>query len=144
MAAEMPEMRDTVKAAAFAHSLGMKVDTYIQWNTMMYETFFAEEPRAKDWVQRDAAGRPIMLTYGFQQSYRYRPCFKNQEYLDYLKSIVRFAVDGSQDRFHSLRQFRFERRARFLPLPVVREGLPRASEEQVHGGAAQGALRVFR
>jgi hypothetical protein len=101
MAAEMPEMQDTVRAAAFAHSLGMKVDTYIQWNTMMYETFFAEVPRAKDWVQRDAAGRPIMLTYGFQQSFRYRPCFKNQEYLDYLKKIVRFSiVEAKTDFIH--------------------------------------------
>ena len=38
MVAEAPEMQDTVKAAAFAHSIGMKVDTYIQWDTMMYET----------------------------------------------------------------------------------------------------------
>jgi hypothetical protein len=99
MAAEMPEMQDTVRASAFAHSLGMKVDTYIQWNTMMYETFFAEEPRAKDWVQRDSVGRPIMLTYGFQQSFRYRPCFKNQEYLDYLKKIVRFSIQDAKTDF---------------------------------------------
>ena len=99
MAAEMPEMRDTVRAAAFAHSLDMKVDTYIQWNTMMYETFFAEEPRAKDWVQRDSLGHPIMLTYGFQQSFRYRPCFKNQEYLDYVKKIVRFAIEEAKTDF---------------------------------------------
>jgi len=99
MAAEMPEMQDTVRAAAFCHSLGMKVDTYIQWNTMMYETFFAEEPRAKDWVQRDSTGRPIMLTYGFQQSYRYRPCFKNQDYLTYLKRIVRFAIEQAKTDF---------------------------------------------
>ena len=99
MAAEMPEMQDTVRVAAFAHSLGMKVDTYIQWNTMMYETFFAEEPRAKDWVQRDSLGRPIMLTYGFQQSFRYRPCFKNQEYLGYLKKIVRFAMQEAKTDF---------------------------------------------
>lgn len=99
MAAEMPEMRDTVKAAAFAHSLGMKVDTYIQWDTMMYETFFAEEPRAKDWVQRDSLGRPIMLTYGFQQSFRYRPCFKNQDYLDYLKKVVRFGIGEAKTDF---------------------------------------------
>ncbi len=99
MAAEMPEMQDSIRAAAFAHSLGMKVDTYIQWNTLMYETFFAEEPRAKNWVQRDSLGRPIMLTYGFQQSYRYRPCFSNQEYLDYLKRIVRFAVEQVKTDF---------------------------------------------
>jgi hypothetical protein len=99
MAAEMPEMRDTVRATATAHRLGLKVDTYIQWNTLMYETFFAEEPRAKDWVQRDALGRPILLTYGYQQSYRYRPCFAHQEYLDYLKKIVRFAVEEVKTDF---------------------------------------------
>ena len=99
MAAEMSEMRDTVRAAAFAHSIGMKVDTYVQWDTLMYETFFAEEPRAKDWIQRDASGRPILLTYGYQQSFRYRPCFANQEYLDYLKKVVRFAVEEARTDF---------------------------------------------
>ena len=79
MAAEMSEMQDTVRAAALAHRYQMKVDTYIQWDTMMYETFFAEEPQAEHWIQRDAAGQPIMLTYSYQQSFRYRPCFSNQQ-----------------------------------------------------------------
>jgi hypothetical protein len=96
MAAEKPEMGDTQRVAAVAHRYGMKVDTYIQWNSMMYETFFAEEPRAKDWIQRDIDGRPILLTYGYQQSFRYRPCFAHQEYLDYLKKIVRYAVEVSK------------------------------------------------
>jgi len=99
MAAEMPEMEQTKRVAGIAHSLGLKVDTYIQWNTMMYETFFAEEPRAQDWIQRDAGGLPILLTYGYQQSYRYRPCFSNQEYLDYLKKIVRYAVEEVKTDF---------------------------------------------
>ncbi|MGB7190099.1 MAG: hypothetical protein WBD10_08185 [Acidobacteriaceae bacterium] len=92
MAAEKSEMEDTVRTAAIAHQLGMKIDTYIQWDSMMYETFFAEEPRAKDWVQYDAYGQPVMLEYGYQQSFRYLPCFSNQEFLDYLKKVVRFAV----------------------------------------------------
>jgi len=99
MAAEQPEMEDTRRAAAIAHRYGMKVDTYIQWNCMMYETFFAEEPRARDWIQRDVNGIPILLTYGFQQSYRYRPCFTHQEYLDYLKRIVRYAVEEVRTDF---------------------------------------------
>jgi hypothetical protein len=99
MAAEAPDMADAKRTAEMAHRLGMKVDSYVQWNTLMYETFFAEEPRAKDWVQRDAVGRPIMLTYGYQQSFRYRPCFANQEYLDYLKKIVRFAVEEVKTDF---------------------------------------------
>ena len=99
MAAEMPEMQDTVRAAAIAHRYGMKVDTYIQWNTMMYETFFVEEPRAEQWIQRDALGKPILLRYGYQQSFRYRPCFANQEYLDYLKKIVHFAIEQVKTDF---------------------------------------------
>jgi hypothetical protein len=99
MEAEKPEMEDTKRVAAIVHGYGMKVDTYIQWNAMMYETFFAEEPRAKEWIQCDALGQPIMLTYGYQQSYRYRPCFSNQEYLNYLKRIVRFAVEEVKTDF---------------------------------------------
>jgi hypothetical protein len=99
MAAEMPEMQDTIRAAAIAHRYGMKVDTYVQWDTMMYETFFAEEPRAQQWIQRDALGKPILLPYGYQQSFRYRPCFSNQEYLDYLKKVVRFAVEEVKTDF---------------------------------------------
>jgi hypothetical protein len=92
MEAELEAMEETRKAVAIAHNLGMKADTYIQWNTLMYETFFLEEPRAINWIQRDAAGLPILLPYGYQQSFRYRPCFANQEYLTYLKKIVKYAV----------------------------------------------------
>ncbi len=99
MAAEREAMEDTKRTAAIAHRYGMRVDTYIQWNTMMYETFFAEEPRAKDWIQRDIQGLPILLTYGFQQSFRYRPCFANREYLEYLKKIVRYAVEEVKTDF---------------------------------------------
>ena len=99
MVAERPEMEDTIRVAAIVHRYQMKVDTYIQWDTMMYETFFAEQPQAQDWIQRDAAGQPIMLTYGYQQSYRYRPCFSNQQYLDYLKKVVRVAVVEAKTDF---------------------------------------------
>ncbi len=50
MAAEKPEMEDARRAAEIAHLYGLKVDSYLQWNTMMYETFFAEELRAKNWI----------------------------------------------------------------------------------------------
>ena len=99
MAAEHAEMEDACRVAEIAHRNGLKVDSYIQWNTMMYETFFAEQPRAKDWIQRDSAGKPILLTYGYQQSFRYRPCFSNQEYLDYLKKILRYAVEDVRTDF---------------------------------------------
>jgi hypothetical protein len=101
MEAEQEEMEQTRKAVAFAHSLGMKADTYIQWNSLMYESFFAEEPEATHWIQRNVAGLPILLPYGYQQSFRYCPCFTNQNYLNYLKKIVRYAVvDVKTDFIH--------------------------------------------
>jgi hypothetical protein len=99
MEAEKAEMEDARRAAAIAHRYGLKVDSYIQWNTLAYETFFAEEPRAKDWVQRDASGQPILLTYGFEQAWRYRPCFSNPEYLAWLKRVVRYAVEEVKTDF---------------------------------------------
>lgn len=92
MEAEREGMEETRKAVAIAHQLGMKADTYIQWGSMMYETFFAEQPNGANWVQRDAAGLPILLPYGFQQSFRYRPCFSNQDYVSYLKKVIRYAI----------------------------------------------------
>ena len=101
MMAERPQMEDTIQTAAIVHRLGMKIDTYIQWDSLMYETFFAEEPRAQNWIQCDAFGQPIMLEYGYQQSFRYLPCFSNQEYIDYLKKVVRYAVvDVKTDFIH--------------------------------------------
>ena len=99
MEAERQEMEETKRVATVVRRLGLKVDTYIQWDTLMYETFFAEEPRAQSWIQRDATGQPILLRYGFQQSFRYRPCFANQEYLDYLKKVVRYAVEEVKTDF---------------------------------------------
>ena len=99
MEAERAEMEDARRVAEVAHRNGLKVDSYIQWNTMMYETFFAEEPRAKDWIQRDISGQTILLVYGYQQSFRYRPCFANRDYLDYLKKIVRYAVEEVKTDF---------------------------------------------
>jgi hypothetical protein len=99
MVAERPEMEDAKRVAEIVHRYGMRVNSYIQWNSMMYETFFAEEPRAKAWIQRDIQGLPLLLPYGYQQSYRYRPCFANQEYLDYLKKIVRYAVQEVKTDF---------------------------------------------
>jgi len=39
--------------------------------------------------------RPILLTYGYQQSFRYRPCLP-PEYLAYIQKILRFALRRSR------------------------------------------------
>jgi hypothetical protein len=100
--AEKEYMDRVAQAVAIAHKYGMKADTYIQWNTMAYETFFSEVPQARTdiWYQIDENGKPLMLTYGYQQSFRYRPCFNNDDYMNYFKeNIIRYVVEKVKTDF---------------------------------------------
>ncbi len=121
--AEKDHMDKAAKAAAIAHRYGMKVDTYVQWNTMFYETFFAEVPEAKTdlWYQIDVTGKPILLTYGYQQSFRYRPCFNHDGYMNYFKEkIIRYAVETVKTDFLHFDNFdyNFPPEADFNPATV--------------------------
>ena len=86
--AEKGEMEMLKELSKLVHKHGMKLDTYCQVMTVVPETFFAEEPRAENWVQRDHLGRPILLTYGYQQSYRYKPNLAHPEYRKYYKQKI--------------------------------------------------------
>ncbi len=100
--AEKDYMDRVAKAVAIAHKYGMKADTYVQWNTMAYETFFSEVPEAKTdlWYQIDENGKPLLLTYSYQQAYRYRPCFNNDGYMKYYKEkIIRYVVEKVKTDF---------------------------------------------
>ena len=100
--AEKPHMDEAARVIKIAHKHGLKVDTYIQWNTLAYETVFAEVPRAETdrWYQIDETGKPLMLTYGHQQAFRFRPCFNHDGYMDYFKEkILRYAVEVADTDF---------------------------------------------
>ncbi len=108
--AEKDYMDRVAEAAAIAHKYGMKVDTYVQWNTMAYETFFEEVPEAESdlWYQVDVNGKPIMLTYGYQQSFRFRPNFNHDGYMNYFKEkIIRYAVETVKTDFIHFDNFDF-------------------------------------
>ena len=108
--AEKEYMDRVAQAVAIAHKYGMKADTYVQWNTMAYETFFAEVPEAKtdQWYQIDENGKPLLLTYSYQQSYRYRPCFNHDGYMNYFKEkIIRYVVEKVKTDFIHFDNFDF-------------------------------------
>ncbi len=92
--AEKDEMQQLASLSKLVHKHGMKLDTYSQVMTIVPETFFVEEPRAVDWVQRMPDGTPILLTYGYQQSYRYKPSMIHPGYREYYKEkILRTLVE---------------------------------------------------
>jgi hypothetical protein len=65
---------------------GLRVGGYIG-ATMAYETFFREEPSAREWMQVDEFGRP--LYYNDAQTFRYAACRNNPGYDAFTKRILR-------------------------------------------------------
>jgi len=100
--AEKKEMDMLKTLSGYVHKHGMKLDTYCQVMTIVPETFQAEVPQVMDWVQRDASGIPIMLTYDHQQSYRPKPNLGHPDYRKYYKEkIIKTLVqDVGSDLLH--------------------------------------------
>jgi hypothetical protein len=89
-AADIQATRDFVKSA---HQSGIKVGGYIG-STMGYETFFAEEPAARGWMQVDEFGRPIY--YSQEQTFRYSACRNNPGYRAFLEKVLRLGIEDIQ------------------------------------------------
>lgn len=85
---EKPHMEQAKRAADLMHKLGMKVSLYIG-GTMFTETLYREIPEAEGWEQRDQWNR--WIPYGIQ-TYRHYACPNEPQYRDYLKRVLKVAV----------------------------------------------------
>ncbi len=88
--AEAADIEATRRFVEFAHHYGIRVGGYIG-ASMMYETFFAEEPEARDWMQVDEQGRPVY--YSPVQPYRYMACRNNPGYQAFIRKLLRIGVE---------------------------------------------------
>lgn len=89
LAYEREQMERTRRAAELMHQHGMKVGLYFA-GTMFIETMYREVPDAKLWEQRDQDDR--WVSYG-SQTYRHYACPNEPAYRDYLKPILKIAVE---------------------------------------------------
>ena len=87
---EREEIEKTRKLVELCHKYGIRIGVYIG-GTIFIETFFLEKPEAKDWIQRDQDGNPV--TYSGYGTYRYLPCYNSEEYLEYLKKVIKYAIE---------------------------------------------------
>ena len=85
---ERPNMEQDKRTAALMHQLGMKVDLYIG-GTMFAETLYRELPKARNWEQRDQNNQ--WVPYGMQ-TFRHYACPNESAYRDYLKTILKYAI----------------------------------------------------
>jgi hypothetical protein len=86
---ERANMEQAKRTAAVMHQLGMKLDVYIG-GTMFAETLYRELPEARNWEQRDQNNH--WVPYGLQ-TFRHYACPNEPAYRDYLKTILKYAVE---------------------------------------------------
>jgi hypothetical protein len=86
---ERTNMEQAKATAALMHQLGMKVDLYVG-GTMFAETLYHELPEARNWEQRDQNNQ--WVPYGIQ-TFRHYACPNEPAYRDYLKKILKYAVE---------------------------------------------------
>jgi hypothetical protein len=86
---ERTNMEQAIHTAAIMHQLGMKVDLYVG-GTMFTETLYHELPKARNWEQRDQNNQGV--PYGLQ-TFRHYASPNEPAYRDYLKKILKFAVE---------------------------------------------------
>ncbi len=87
---EAADIDATRRFVESAHRHGLRVGGYIG-ASMMYETFFDEEPAAEDWKQVDERGGPVL--YHPSQPYRYMACRNNPGYHAFLEKLMRMGVE---------------------------------------------------
>lgn len=96
--AEKQEFDATRRFTGFAHKHGIRVGGYVG-SSIMYETFFLEEPEARGWLQKDENGRP--LYYNAEQTYRYAACRNNPGYQAFIEKVLRLGIqDIKLDMIH--------------------------------------------
>ena len=89
MKAEAEEMEMTRRLIEICHRHGIRVFTYVQSMSIMYETFFTEVPEAESWLQKDEHGK--VRTYG-EQYWRVFPCLSHDGYIAYIKKVIEKAI----------------------------------------------------
>ncbi|MCW5980905.1 MAG: beta-galactosidase trimerization domain-containing protein [Bryobacteraceae bacterium] len=95
--AEKEHMEDARKLAALCKKHGIRVGVYVG-STVAYETFLHERPDITEWFVPRHLGRPVIY---FDQSFRKRVYFMHPGYREYMKRVVRIAIeDFKADLIH--------------------------------------------
>jgi hypothetical protein len=87
--AEAAQLEDSRKLAALLHKHGIRVGVYVG-STFGYETFLVEKPEAAQWIVPDYLGKPLLYS---NQSFRKRVYFMHPGYREYIKGVLRIALE---------------------------------------------------
>jgi hypothetical protein len=88
--AEKEQLEDAKKLTSLCKKYGIKVAVYVG-STVGYETFLLEKPDVKEWFVPDYLGAPVL--YPGTQTFRQRVYFMHPGFIEYMKRVVRIAVE---------------------------------------------------
>ena len=91
--AEAEHLAYARKLAELCRKHGIRVGVYVG-STVAYETFLLEKPEAEAWFVPDYLGQPVH--YGRTQTFRKRVYFSHPGYKEYIRKVVRMAVEDFQ------------------------------------------------
>jgi hypothetical protein len=95
--AEAEDIEQARRLIRLCHRQGIRVGGYIG-DTMILETFLAEEPDAASWHQVGPDGTGIH--YGGVQTFRFKWCRTNPAFMAYMKRLITQALDDGLDLIH--------------------------------------------
>ncbi|MFB3828918.1 MAG: hypothetical protein ACE15B_19280 [Bryobacteraceae bacterium] len=87
--AEREHMDEARAYAALCRKYGIRIGVYVG-STIGYETFLIEKPEAESWFAPRFLGRPL---YYSDQTFRKRVYFMHPGYREYMKRVLRIAVE---------------------------------------------------
>lgn len=87
--AEASQLEDSRKLAALLKKHGIRVGVYVG-STLGYEAFLVEKPQAAQWIVPDYLGKPLLYS---NQSFRKRVYFMHPGYREYIKGVLRIALE---------------------------------------------------
>jgi hypothetical protein len=88
--AEKELINEVGEFAKYCHKLNIKVSAYFQTFPVYYETLFNEIETARNWLQIDYLGRPII--YGWQY-FRHLACPNSEEFINYLEKVLKYVLE---------------------------------------------------
>lgn len=87
--AEKPSIDRSRELTKRLKQAGIRVGVYVG-STIMFETFLVEKPEAKAWFAPDFQGKPLVYP---GQPFRQRVYFMHPGYREYIKRVIRLAVE---------------------------------------------------
>ncbi len=88
---EREDRERTREFVKLCHKHGLKVQLYVQFGTLMPETYRVEEPDYDNWIKKDEHGKPVTLLYS-HQNFRNHPCLNQPGYWEHLRKILKEAI----------------------------------------------------